>query len=521
VKKIVPNFLFAIITTLLLIVPDFITNLFFNGYYDFTCYRFSREFFATLAITFLLSFTPRYFLTTILSLFVLFAFISIAHFGYFHTYLMPYEIGILKNSDDVKDIFFSLSQIAPLVILLLILWIGITTFIYFLDKKLNPQKAPKISISLFLFALIIYPYFIHKKPNIYLANFTHFSYFNTLNTLYLALLDSFKKHSYHHYKPYIVKKEGNGKKIVIVIMGESLNYKRMHLFGWDVNNTPNLDKLAKNDKNFIFKPAISCSVRTICSVTTFFYNKREPDNINLLLNNKTNLMKLADKNGYDTYWLSMQSDVSLVSKVINFAKHKKFEWEFKRHYDDALINELKKIPFNKKTFVVLHLKAVHSPYNKYVPKKFQIFKDKRGAYYNGVLYNDYVISKVIEYVKSHFKNYSIYFTSDHGEMLGFKDEGGRFGHSQLTFGDTFVPFLYYSDTKRELNKTFYNHYQIGKMIAKDLGYEIINPNEDGTYFINGVSIDGSSGFIQYQFKNCNNPLKNPKECIKIIKRKQY
>ncbi|MEO1958196.1 MAG: hypothetical protein ABGX23_01445, partial [Nautiliaceae bacterium] len=237
-KKIAPNFLFAIIATLLLIAPDFITNLFFNEYYDFTWYRFSREFFATLVITFILSFTPRYFLTTMLSLFVLFAFISITHFGYFHTYLMPYEIGILKNSDDIKDIFFSLSQIASLIFLLLILWIGITIFIYFLDKKLNPKKAPKPSIIIFILALIIYPYFIHKKPNIYLANFTHFSYFNTLNTLYLALLDSFKKHSYHHYKPYIVKKEGNEKKIVIVIMGESLNYKRMHLFGWDVNNTP-------------------------------------------------------------------------------------------------------------------------------------------------------------------------------------------------------------------------------------------------------------------------------------------
>jgi glucan phosphoethanolaminetransferase (alkaline phosphatase superfamily) len=336
----------------------------------------------------------------------------------------------------------------------------------------------------------------------------------------LALLETFRKRPHHDYKPYSVKKTSNGKKIVIMIMGESVNFKRMHLYGWDVNDTPNLDKL-KNDKNFIYKPAVSYSVRTICSVTTFFYNKREPDNMNLLLNNKTNIMKLASENGYDTYWLSMQSDVSLVSKVINFAKHKKFEWEFKRRFDDALINELKKIPFNKKTFVVLHLKAIHSPYNKYVPKEFQKFKGKRGAYYNGVLYNDYVISSVINYIKNNYKNYAIYFTSDHGEMLGFKDEHKKHGHSQLVFGDTYVPFLYYGDTPKELNKSIYSHYQISKMLSHDLGYEIINPNEDGSYFVNGVNIDGSAGYMRYKFKKCKNALKNPQKCIKLLKKVSY
>jgi glucan phosphoethanolaminetransferase (alkaline phosphatase superfamily) len=439
--------------------------------------------------------------------------------------MMPYEIGILKNTDDLKDIWYSLSQIAPIAVFLLIVWIILSVFVYFLDKKLKPLKFPKISTAFFILLLIIYPYFIHKKPNIYLANFTHFSYFNTLNTLYLAWLDTFRKRPHHNYKPYIVKKIDAGKPIVIMIMGESVNFKRMHLFGWDVNDTPRLDKLAKTDKNFEYKPAISCSVRTICSVTTFFYNKREPDNIKLLLNNKTNIMKLADENGYDTYWLSMQSDVSLISKVINFAKHKKFEWEFKRQYDDALINALEKIPFDKKTFVVLHLKAVHSPYNKYVPKKFQIFNGKygkRSAYYNGIYYNDYVISSVINYMKTHHKNFVIYFTSDHAEMLGFPDENGRYGHSQLVWGDTFVPFFYYSDRyHKNLNKKFYNHYEISKMLTRDLGYDIINPNEDGTYYVNGVKIDGSAGWMHYKFKQCKNPLKHPKECVKLLERKKY
>ncbi len=513
--KIISNIVFALIFTALLIVPDFIANLFWHGFYDFTWYRFIREFGATLAIGFIISFAPRWFVVFFTSLLILFAFISIGHYAYFHAYIMPYEIGILKSGDDVKDIWYSLSQIAPIVIFMLSFWVILTILIYFIDKKLNPIKR-KTALAVMILVLAVYPYFINKKKNIYLANFTHFSYFNTLNTLYLAWLDTFRPHPHHNYKPYTVKKIDSGKPIVIMIMGESVNYKRMHLYGWDVNDTPRLDKLAKTDKNFEYEKAISGSVRTICSVTTFFYDKREPDNMKLLLNNKTNIMRLADENGYDTYWLSMQSDVSLISKVINFAKHKKFEWQFKRQYDDALVKALEKIPFNKKTFVVLHLKCDHSPYDKYVPKKFQIFgKSDRETYYNGIYYNDYLISSIINYMKTHHKNFVIYFTSDHAEMLGFPDEHGRYGHSQLVWGDTYVPFIYYSDKyHKNLKNIFYNHFMIAKMLARDLGYEIKDPNNDGTYYVNGVQIDGSAGWMHYKFEDNGTKLK-------LLQRKRY
>jgi len=488
-----PNLIYAIVVSLFLILPDFITNMFFK-IYQFTIYRFSREAIATFLIALILSFANSYFSTAIFSIFLLFAFISIVHYYYFHTYLMPYEVNILKNFDDVKDIFFSLYDVAALVVLLFFILLAATFIVYKLSQK---TKKIKFFNYLFILALIIYPYFINKKKNIYLANFTHLSYFNTLNTLYLALLDSFKKKEYKEYKEYKVQKLNSSKKIVVVIMGESLNYKRMNLYGWNVNNTPLLNSL-KNDKLFKFKKAISSSVRTITSVASFFYIKREPDNIKLLLTNKTNLVKLAKENGYKTYWISMQSDVSLISKIINFADYKKFEWNFKRKFDDELISELKKIDLSKKSFIILHLKAIHSPYNKYVPKEFQKFKEKNG-YYNGVLYNDYVVYQIIDYLRKNAKDFSLYFTSDHGEMLGFKEEDYRYGHSQLVLGDCYVPFIYYGDKK--LNKNFYSHYEIAKLIANDLGYKIINPNEDGSLYINGVEIDGSAGWIKYRLNN--------------------
>ena len=41
------------------------------------------------------------------------------------------------------------------------------------------------------------------------------------------------------------------------------------------------------------------------------------------------------------------------------------------------------------------------------------------------------------------------------------------------------------------------HYEIGKVIANILGFEIINPNEkDGIFFINGTVINGEAGWIE-------------------------
>jgi len=84
-------------------------------------------------------------------------------------------------------------------------------------------------------------------------------------------------------------------------------------------------------------------------------------------------------------------------------------------------------------------------------------KYKTYSYYDSILFVDYVISSIINYMKKYHKNFIIYFTSDHAEMLGFADEKGKYGHSQLVFGDTYVPFLYYSDKfHKNLNKVVYN-----------------------------------------------------------------
>jgi len=514
------NIIFAVLLTLLLLLPDFIGSLWWENYYSLNSKHTLQEIFITFIISLLISFLPKKQKIFWGLFFIALSFIQIGYFGYFRTHLPPYQIDLLFS--EYKDILDSIKSIIYLIIFLIFAFIVILFVLNFFHHKTKP-KTFKYTPIILIMLLMIFPFIVNKKKIAYIPNHSHFGYLNTLFAINLWITKIIFPEKSKIYETYTVKKIDRSKPIVIMIMGESLNYKRMGLYGWDVNNTPNLDKLAKTDKNFEFARAISGGVNTPVSIVTFFNVKREPQNIELLLSQKTNLLKLAKENGYKTYWLSMQEEGTSINLIANIADILKTRKDFEKQYDDELLKELKKIPFDKKTFVILHFRANHSPYEEYTPKLFykwsfnyeDYHKYKIYSYYNSVLYVDYIISNIINYMKQNLKDFVIYFTSDHGEMLGFPDENGKYGHSQLTFGDTYVPFIYYSDKfHKDLNKTYYNHYEIGKLLAKDLGYEIINPNEDNTFYINNVRIDGSAGYIHYKFDKNNSK-------ILLIKRKEF
>jgi len=497
------NLLFSLIFSIVIIVPNFIFNYYVENFYIFNDKHTIQEIIITFVLGFLISLLEDKKKIFFITFFIILNFIDIGYFSFFRIHLPPYQIELIFS--EYKDILDSLYSIKEIVLLLFFALF----ILLFLFIKLNKIKTETNRyVFYFLITLLIaFPIIIRKHTLNYMPNSTHFGFINTLFSFEIfisnKLFNSYKKEK---FKPYIIKKSDTQKPIVIVIMGESLNYKRMSLFGFEYNTTPLLDSL-KGDKNFIYKKAISSGVNTPVGVASFFYLKREPKNIDLILSQKTNLLKLAKDNNYTTYWLSMQEEGTGIFPLLNQSDVVKTKKDFKYQYDENLLKELKKIDFSKKSFVVFHLRANHSPYEEYTPNKFykwrfdykNYHKYKLFSYLDSVLYVDYIVYNIIDYMKNHHKNFVIYFVSDHSEMLGFEDEQKKYGHSQLTFGDTYIPFLYYSDKyHKELNQNFYNHYLISKMVAKDIGYKVINPNEKSDiYYINNVKIDGRSGFIEY------------------------
>ncbi len=69
----------------------------------------------------------------------------------------------------------------------------------------------------------------------------------------------------------------------------------------------------------------------------------------------------------------MQDEGMSISSVMKYAKHIKVRKDYPDNsFDEVLIDELKDINWSRKNFVVIHLRANHSPYEKYIPKEFRL-----------------------------------------------------------------------------------------------------------------------------------------------------
>jgi len=496
------NFILSLIVTVMILAPDMIANYKWEHYSKYTITTFFVGLFLSWILAFILTMMKNIYFIFLSFALIALGFIEIVYYDFFYSFLNNYDWGLLSEAEDIVG---SLKSIAPYLFMVLF-FMGLSLYVlYLLTKYLHPKRN-KYAKYYFLILLIILFVNIDRNDHDF-PNKKYFSYINTGATLIEALIHYIRPEQSKTFKKYSVSEDTYAKPIVIMIMGESLNAKKMHLFGFSYKDTPLLDKL-KKDKHFQYKMAISGGVNTAISVPTFFYIKREPGNRQLEQFRTTNLIDLAKKHGYKVYWLSTQheeQDISLLYKNADIVKTKD-DWQ-PPVYDDVLGNALKKIDFKKKVFIILHLRANHSPYEDFTPKKYykwdyqydDYHKYKLFTYINSVLYVDNLIHSIITFMKNQRSNFVLYFTSDHGEMLGDKDEGYKYGHAQLDMNCAYVPFLYYSNKYfKKLDLKVYNHYMISKMLANDLGYRIKNPNENGSYFLNGVGKYGEWGYIQYK-----------------------
>jgi glucan phosphoethanolaminetransferase (alkaline phosphatase superfamily) len=300
---------------------------------------------------------------------------------------------------------------------------------------------------------------------------------------------------------------------IVYIIGESINFKHLSLFGYARDTTPNLRVMAKRP-DFYCTTGLSGATCTRSSVKYITSVIGEPDNPWQTQKSETNLFRLAKQHGYKTFYLSNQTDHLLTSiggtsyiDVIrtqdsNIVKSK----QLKDEYLFSLLDEQK---FATKNFIILHQWSAHSPYFEHAandPRKYEKFSgsnEKRiDEYDNAMLYVDYIVSSLFGRFSKAAQSgkFYIFWTSDHHELLG---EGGRYGHGvgQLYPATADVPIVIQSNDARyleEIKKIFKpTHYEISHSIARILGYEVVNPNEvANVFYINGVDFNGKCGYIK-------------------------
>ncbi|MFN7727914.1 MAG: phosphoethanolamine transferase [Bdellovibrio sp.] len=308
---------------------------------------------------------------------------------------------------------------------------------------------------------------------------------------------------------------------VVLIMGESLRYHNLSLFGYQRPTTPHLDQIAK-ENHLVYRKAFSGGVSTDVSVPMFFNNHQGFEAAPVIISQKRCLFALAQNNGFGTHYISAQTQASL-QHILNYICPTAIDHlqvgapldvveEDLTFHDEILIDALKKINLETPQFIVLHQRGSHSPYNLRYPKDKAAFALETADSYevgqikhydNSVHYTDWVISELIKDLKVRSQiPFDLIYTSDHGQALG---ENGVWGHVMLNEYVHRVPFLFYSSNQDEFFKDvttwpeYTHHQEISRLLIRLLGYESPPTPPNKTFFVMGPDLDGLDGGWLFDF----------------------
>ena len=461
--------------------------------------------------SFILSFVKnRWFLGFILTVTIITQCIQLNHWAYFGTPIHSHDISkAFLEVDEIAETgaasFAQLWQVwvATCLSILLIL-IGL---IYFKKRKRIPYCWVLVLLILCITPVLSYikgPSFFYTKP-------TSSTIYNTIRAFSDWLVNSNSKVKAQDYKPYNITYGTSKVKNIVVIIGESISSRYMHLYGYDKKNTPFLDSL-KNTPNFAFSRGVSSSVATTSALQLFFNSFHNPGFVSLIRKKDANLFRIAKQQGYKTFVISAQNEKLFhdtgVEFVDSFASEKDIKKDLAKKGDEALIDMLETFSLGYKNLIVIHLRHIHSPfdtYTKYYPDlafNKQKTKDRetqtQQEYANALLYHDYWVKECINAIQKILPlDTVVFFTSDHGELVG---ERGLYGHNLMEPEVVDVPIWALAINTNPSHiafakNTIVSHYDLAKHISALMGATIINPNEDPKkQFIHSSEI-----YTNYQF----------------------
>jgi len=241
-----------------------------------------------------------------------------------------------------------------------------------------------------------------------------------------------------------IAKESVGRKLIILVVGETARADRFSLNGYTRKTNP----LLEQEQLFSFSDFHSCGTTTAISVPCMFSYFNRGDFSNEKAAQTENLLDVLAYAGVNVLWRDNNSDSKGVALRVpyesfkNKAKNTICDPECR---DVGMLVDLQDyINSNEKgdIFIVLHQMGNHGPaYYKRYPKSFEKFKpvcmtnqlgdcsveEISNAFDNVILYTDFFLSKVITLLKQNTAEFetAMFYISDHGESLG---EGGMYLH---------------------------------------------------------------------------------------------
>lgn len=511
-NKLKANFILTALIPIILIAPDFLAKIFT----DHNQASLSGKFIIGLIVfSLFLSFTRKTISFLILGLFIVIELIQFIHLFYYGSLITSSKLKLLfLDFDEVWQVAGEAVSFLYFVPFLIIIPYGILFYAY---KKLEAKRYKSIWATIpVILALAVIPFRVNQAycgVNYYPDPADH-SLRNSLyacTNLALNLVIPNKKPTIKYEDYQVEEIETNINNVnVILIIGEGINSAHMSLFGYKRNTNPLLSTL-KNDPNFTSLKGISSGVSTMVSMPLLINGIYEPNNYKALEDKKSNLFKLAKQHDFKTFYISAQTGALLANLSAEFIDYtifrKKAPLLFNRLQDQGLLEIIPELDYSENNFIVINQRNAHAPYESNYQhdtslnyfsvdsKNYQQFLID--TYDNAMLYNDYITYQLIDFYRNKFKGPTyIFYTSDHGEALG----PNIYGHSQLDIEVASVPFMsYIINAKNEKIKSPICHYEVNNMVAKALGFNIINPNiKPNTCYIQGTDLYGINEYIEFK-----------------------
>ena len=269
--------------------------------------------------------------------------------------------------------------------------------------------------------------------------------------------------------------------VLVLVLGESTDRNHMQIYGYNRQTTPNLNVL--KDELYVFDNVISTEVFTLKAVpkilTSLNHNSNGEDLVDIV-----QVFKTA---GYDTYWLSNQRPISFHDNAISNIASGSKTFQFYNHQidrdakvlDEALLPDYSEILKKEgKKLIVLRLIGTHFDYINRYPYAFEKFKSVDASkkeklideYDNAILYNDFILNKIISELKAQNQKSALLYISDHGENI--YDYGTDFfGRSEevITKNMFEIPFLFWASESFNYPDDF--EYQKNRAFTSQFTYE--------------------------------------------------
>ena len=231
---------------------------------------------------------------------------------------------------------------------------------------------------------------------------------------------------------------------IVLIIGESYNRHHSNLYGYDKPTTPYQCELAKDSNFVVFDDVIASWNLTYDVFRNLFSTQCASDSgewhefplVTTLYKNAGYNVSLFSNQFVvkgDSY-SSFQENVLLNDRYMSEAQfHHRNDERFK--YDEELVRECERVKdlSSRGNLIILHLMGQHVDFEERYPEQWEVFVPSMypnlsqenaamvAKYDNATLYNDYVLSCIVEMFKD--TESIIIHTSDHGERSGLKGDG--------------------------------------------------------------------------------------------------